>query len=219
MDSDEVLIVANQKIPVGEIADGLRDDGVWTAPQAAGQREPLLKLVARADNDGHNLHVVIIEQDLKETSYRDIATTLQGEVGGTVLVFGPGGGRGAASDEFSRVELEDGANWGAGKYNTVAGKATHIYARAVDPYVDWTVVTIALVIAVVVGAVVGRWNQLRRRSLSAESPAAAPQPDATEPDPTAEPADDADPSAPGSDTAGSDTAGPGTGASGTTNGS
>lgn len=140
------------------ITAALKSTGVW-AP--ADQQAGLQNLVKEAASDGHDLHVVVLDQSFgKFTVYRDIATTLQKDVGGTVLVFGPSG-RGTASDEFSRVQLEDGTEESMSASNTLQA-ATATYHKAIEPNVNWTGVTLGLIAVVIIGAVVARWRMTRR---------------------------------------------------------
>ena len=119
------------------------------------QTAELTALVKEAKADGHDLFVLVTDQNFSPfTVYRDIAHELQGTTGGTVLVFGPGG-MGTASTDFSRVELEDGTS----EVHTGASApqaAREIYEKATDPNVNWTLVTIALIVVVVIGAVIAR---------------------------------------------------------------
>lgn len=141
------------------IKQSLKTTGVW-AP--ADQQAGLKALVKQAADDGHDLHVVVLEQTYpKFTAYRDIATELQSQVGGTVLVFGAAGGSGTASSEFSRVDLEDAS--GSVKATDVTQKATQMYHEVTDPNVNWNGVTIGLILVVVIGAVIARLMSKRRR--------------------------------------------------------
>ncbi|MGB6245045.1 DUF6676 family protein [Gordonia sp. (in: high G+C Gram-positive bacteria)] len=149
-------------LDMAAIESSLNQTGVW-AP--ADQQPALKNLVQQAHADGHELHVVILDQAYpKFTAYRDIATQLQSSVGGTVLVFGPSGS-GTASSEFSRVQLED-ASSDVTKGSTATEAATQIYHHAIDPNVDWTGVTIGLVVVVVLGAVVARLRMKRRAAVT-----------------------------------------------------
>lgn len=156
-------------LDMAAITDALTGSGVW-AP--ADQQPALKQLVKQAAADGHSLHVVVLDQSYpKFTAYRDIATHLQSEVGGTVLVFGPSGS-GTASDEFSRVQLEDASN-DVSKGATASQAAAQMYHKAVDPNVNWNGVTIGLIVLVVIGAVIARWRMKRRRTTA--EPAAVGQ--------------------------------------------
>lgn len=148
----------------------LQATGVW-AP--ADQRAELQKVVDGADANGHDLHLVVLDDAYTPfTVYRDIATELQSQVGGTVLVMGPSGQRGTASSEFSRVQLEDGTSdsvTGA----TPAVAAQQIYDDASAPAADWTLVTIVLVLLVVLCAVGARLMTLRQRRAGRDAARAA----------------------------------------------
>ena len=149
------------------IAADLRDDHVYSEDPA--QIGALKQVVAHAQADGHDINLVVLKQQMPTfTMYRDIATELQQHVGGTVLVFGPNS-VGSASPEFSRVNLEDATD------NLTLSNPPQAAQQMVDaitkPGVDWTLVTIVL-IAVVVGAIVGRIRSLRRRDRGAQTSAA-----------------------------------------------
>lgn len=142
------------------IAAALESTGVY-AP--ADQVAELEQVVDNAAADGHDLQIVVLEASYSPfTVYRDIATELQSQVGGTVLVIGPSG-MGTASSEFSRVQLEDGTGEvKAGTSPAVA--AQQIYDRATEPHLDWTVLTIVLIVLVALCAVGARITMVRRRS-------------------------------------------------------
>lgn len=173
----------------------LKATGVY-AP--ADQTAALEQVVAKAESNGHELHLVVLDKSYTPfTVFRDIATELQAQVGGTVIVFG-GTGTGTSSSEFSRVELEDGTSEvTAGTAPAIA--AEQIYDRATAPHVDWTLVTIGLIVVVVIGAVVARMTQLRRRRAAAD--ALAPAANGPAAGPAADPDDDVrnDDEQPGSD--------------------
>ncbi|MBM7369162.1 Rv1476 family membrane protein [Gordonia hydrophobica] len=150
-------------LDMAAITASLNDTGVWApADQAAG----LKALVADAAADGHDLHLVVLDQTYpKFTAYRDIATELQSQVGGTVLVFGPSGS-GTASSEFSRVDLED-ASTSVTKGSDATSAATQMYHSVTDPNVNWNGVTIGLILVVIIGAVIARLMTKRRRRAEA----------------------------------------------------
>lgn len=130
----------------------------------------LERVVAEAKAKGHDMNFVVLEQAQPNfTYYRDIATALQKQTGGTVVVFGPDT-VGTASDDFSRVQLEQ-----AQDNLTVSQPATgaqQMLDRMTDQtQIPWTVVTLVLVAVVALGAVVARVLQVRRRPATA--PAAA----------------------------------------------
>lgn len=162
-------------LDMAAIKASLNDTGVW-AP--ADQANGLKGLVKQAAADGHDLHVVVLDQTYpKFTAYRDIATELQSQVGGTVLVFGPSGS-GTASSEFSRVDLED-ASTSVTKGSDATQAATQMYHSVIDPNVNWNGVTIGLIVVVVIGAVIARLMMKRRRRNDAvESSEAASQSEA-----------------------------------------
>lgn len=146
-------------LDIGAIVAQLKSTGVF-AP--ADQTPELQQVVARADAQGHDLYVVVLQESYSPfTVYRDIATELQSQVGGTVLVMGPGS-IGTASSDFSRVQLEDGTSEVKAGTDTVVA-VNQIYDRVTEPHLDWTLATIALIVVVVIGAVLARLMQLRRR--------------------------------------------------------
>ncbi|MGB3605267.1 MAG: DUF6676 family protein [Gordonia sp. (in: high G+C Gram-positive bacteria)] len=150
-------------LDMSAIEGSLYATGAW-AP--ADQQAGLEALVKQADADGHDLHIVVLDQSYpKFTAYRDIATELQSSVGGTVFVFGPSGS-GTASSEFSRVQLED-ASSEVTHGSTATQAATQMYHQAIDPNVNWTGVTIGLILVVIIGAVIARWNAKRKQDANA----------------------------------------------------
>ncbi|MGO3327621.1 Rv1476 family membrane protein [Gordonia sp. (in: high G+C Gram-positive bacteria)] len=134
----------------------------------ADQTPELTKLVKEAKADGHDLFVFVTDKNYAPfTVYRDIAHELQTSTGGTVLVFGAGG-LGTSSTDFSRVQIEDATaekTTGA----SVPQAAREIYEKATDPNVDWTLVTIALIVVVIIGAVAARLTGRRRTPAAARS--------------------------------------------------
>ena len=152
------------------IKTALKTTGVWApADQQAGMKA----LVREAADDGHSLHLVVLQETYpKFTAYRDIATELQSQVGGTVLVFGPGGS-GTASSDFSRVDLED-ASGSVTKGSDATQAATQMYHSVVDPNVNWNGVTIGLILVVVIGAVIARVMSKRRSSETTSADGSTP---------------------------------------------
>lgn len=133
----------------------------------ADKVQALEQIVARAESDGHDVNFVVLSETYTPfTVYRDIATTLQAQVGGTVVVIGSGG-IGTSSSEFSRVQLEDASN-AVTTGSSAESAASQIYDKAIAPNADWTLVTIGLVLVVVLGAVIARVTQLRRRAAGLE---------------------------------------------------
>ncbi|WP_132994334.1 DUF6676 family protein [Gordonia zhaorongruii] len=157
------------------IAKKLEKDGVWAPADQASQ---LKKVVADARADGHDVHFVVLDQGFSPfTVYRDIAHELQSSTGGTVVVFGPGGGAGTASTDFSRVELEDATN-AVTNGASVPQAARELYDGAAAPNANWTLVSIALIVVVIIAAVIARFWTTRVRARkaperSAETAAAA----------------------------------------------
>ncbi|MGC4932354.1 DUF6676 family protein [Gordonia sp. DT30] len=158
------------------IAADLRDDHVYS--QDPAQVPALKQVVAHAQAQGHDINIVVLSQQLpKFTMYRDVATELQQQVHGTVLVFGPNS-VGSASPEFSRATLEDATD------NLTLSNPPQAAQQMVDaiarPGLDWTLITIVLIAVVAIGAVLGRVRAVRRRSSSAPpvvEPESAPSPD------------------------------------------
>ncbi|MGW5521768.1 Rv1476 family membrane protein [Gordonia sp. NPDC003950] len=147
-------------IVLATIADGLRDDHVYT--QNPDQVDALRAVVNHAQGQGHDINIVVLDQKMPVfTMYRDIATELQQQVGGTVLVFGPNA-VGSASPEFSRVVLEESTD------KLTLSNPPQAAAEMVDsitaPSLDWTLITLVLMVVVAIGAVLGRLRSLRRRA-------------------------------------------------------
>ncbi|MGU3294557.1 Rv1476 family membrane protein [Williamsia sp. M5A3_1d] len=162
--------VVPDDVDLGAIERGLADDHV----DAPAEVTPgLVDVVAKAKGEGHDMYfVVLTETQPKFTYYRDIATALQEKTGGTVVVFGPNT-LGTASDDFSRVQLEQ-AQDNLSVTNPTAAADTLLDRMTDQTQVPWTIVTVLLVVVVAIGAVAARVLQ-RRRS----APEAAPTPAAT----------------------------------------
>lgn len=145
-------------VNIAELQAGLADDGVVAPPEMTPQ---ILKVVAEGRDKGYDLHFVVTDKVYPRiTYYRDIATELQQETGGTVIVLG-GNYIGSASDEFSRVELEQSTDNLTISNPPVA--AQQMLDRMTEQtQVPWTVVTLVLILIVAVGAAIGRKLQLRR---------------------------------------------------------
>ncbi len=166
-------------VDLGAIERGLADDHVDApAEDTAGLRQ----VVTKAQSEGHDMYfVVLTEAQPRFTYYRDIATALQEKTGGTVIVFGPNT-IGSASDDFSRVQLEQ-AQDNLNVSNPTVG-ANQILDRMTDQtQVPWTVVTVLLVVVVAIGAVAARILGRRRstRSQTSPAPAASTPGDSAEP--------------------------------------
>ena len=138
-------------IKLGPLRKDLADDNV-SAP--AAQVPALRELVAQGKKDGHDLHfVVLTERQPVFTNYRDIATALQQDTSGTVIVLGPNA-VGSASDEFSRVTLEQATD--NLKFADQTQAARQMYDKMTEPSINWTVATLVLIVVVVIGAVAAR---------------------------------------------------------------
>lgn len=126
----------------------------------------LEKVVAEAKAKGHDMNFVVLDQAQPNfTYYRDIATALQKETGGTVVVFGPDT-IGTASDDFSRVQLEQ-AQDNLTVSQPAQGAQQILDRMTVQTQVPWTVVTLVLIALVALAAVVARVVQKRRRPAAA----------------------------------------------------
>lgn len=175
-------------IPANVDMAALRSELLADHVAAPADQEPELRtLVARAQSDGHELNVVVLtEAQPNFTYYRDIATQLQSEVGGTVLVIGPNS-VGSASSDFSRVVQEQAMDDLTLQKPTVA--ATQMYDELTAPQIDWTLVTIVLILVTIVGAVLARVRSVRARRRRGEDTAVVVdrgRPDARGPSGTAE---------------------------------
>ena len=152
------LTIIPQDVDLAELQAGLADDGV-VAP--AEMTPAIVAAVSQARAEGYDVHFVVTDTIYpKITYYRDIATELQSETGGTVIVLG-GNYVGSSSDEFSRVELENATD------NLAIANPPQAAQQMVDRLtgqsdVPWTLVTIALIAVVAVGAVIARKLQLRK---------------------------------------------------------
>ncbi len=149
-------------IPANVDMTGLRQELLADHVAAPADQEPALRaLVARAQSDGHDLNVVVLtEPQPNFTYYRDIATQLQSEVGGTVLVIGPNS-VGSSSADFSRVVQEQAMDDLTLQNPSVA--ATQMYEELTSPQIDWTLVTILLIVVTIIGAVLARARTIRAR--------------------------------------------------------
>jgi hypothetical protein len=136
----------------------------------------LERVVAEAKAKGHDMNFVVLEQAQPNfTYYRDIATALQKETGGTVVVFGPDT-IGTASDDFSRVQLEQ-AQDNLTVSQPATGAQQMLDRMTEQTQIPWTLVTLVLIAVVALGAVVARMLQVRRRA--AVTPAAVSDPSRT----------------------------------------
>ena len=169
-------------IPANVDMTGLRQELLADHVAAPADQEPALRaLVARAKSDGHDLNVVVLTVPQPNfTYYRDIATQLQSEVGGTVLVIGPNS-VGSSSADFSRVVQEQAMDDLTLQNPSVA--ATQMYDELTSPQIDWTLVTVALIVVTIIGAVLARVRTVRarRRRGEATQPVTQPSPSAASP--------------------------------------
>ncbi|MEE4023030.1 DUF6676 family protein [Gordonia sp. PKS22-38] len=145
-----------EDIDMPAILADVRDDGV-AAP--AGQVEGLRAVVADAEADGHEVSFVVIERPIKFEYYRDIATEVQSEVGGTVIVLGPQS-VGSSSPYFSRVQQEEATDNLTLTNPPLA--ARQMWDQMNEPSLNWTVISLALIVVVVVGAALARLRSTRR---------------------------------------------------------
>ncbi|WP_299572736.1 DUF6676 family protein [uncultured Williamsia sp.] len=167
--SAPALTVIPEDVDLGAIEKDLAADHV-SAP--SGDVAGLERVVAEAKGKGHDMNFVVLEQAQPNfTYYRDIATALQEQTGGTVVVFGPDT-VGTASDDFSRVQLEQ-AQDNLTVSQPTTGAQQMLDRMTVQTQVPWTIVTLVLVVVVVVGAVAARMLQVRRRTSVAATPAGA----------------------------------------------
>lgn len=176
--------VIPDNVDLAAIGSDLADDHV-AAP--ADEVTGLEKVVTAARDKGHEMSfVVLADQQPNFTYYRDIATALQKEVGGTVIVFGPDT-IGTASDDFSRVQLEQ-AQDNLDVANPAVGARQMLDRMTEQTQIPWTAVTVVLVALVALGAVAARFLQLRRRTAPPATPVAttaagsATESDARDPD-------------------------------------
>jgi hypothetical protein len=156
-------------VNIAELQAGLVDDGVVAPPEMTPQ---ILQVVAEGRDKGYDLHFVVTDKIYPRiTYYRDIATELQQDTGGTVIVLG-GNYIGSASDEFSRVQLEQTTDNLAISNPPLA--AQQMLDRMTEQtQVPWTVVTLVLILLVTVGAAVARKLQLRKRTAARADSSAA----------------------------------------------
>ncbi|GAB93526.1 Rv1476 family membrane protein [Gordonia rhizosphera] len=145
------------------LLDDVRDDHVAApAEDVPGLRE----VVADAQADGYDVSFVVIPRALpKFTQYRDIATELQGEVGGTVIVLGPNS-MGSASPDFSRFQQEKATE--NVRLANPPQAARQLWDQMTAPALNWTVISIVLILVVVAGAVVARLGSRRRAARGGE---------------------------------------------------
>lgn len=150
--------IVPDNVDMKSILADLRADHV-SAP--ADDVPGLRKVVAGAEAGGHQVSFVVLPTaQPKFTYYRDIATALQSEVGGTVIVMGPDS-VGSASPDFSRVQQEQ-ATENLTLTNPPAA-AQKMWDQMSGPSLNWTVITLVLIVIVVIGAVAARLRTVRKR--------------------------------------------------------
>lgn len=127
----------------------------------ADQVPALRQLVADAKADGHEVSFVVLPgAQFKFTIYRDIASQIQSDVGGTVIVLGANS-VGSSSPHFSRVVQEEATDNLTMTNPPLA--ARQMWDQMSGPSLDWTAITLVLIVLVVIGAVVARLRQVRSR--------------------------------------------------------
>ncbi|MBY6351255.1 Rv1476 family membrane protein [Rhodococcoides corynebacterioides] len=117
-------------------------------------------VVARAQDEGITLNIVVLDEPARLDSYlRDLATEVGAADGGTVLVLGPGQ-VGTFSDSIDRVTLEAGQD--SAYTSDPVLSANQFLDVVVAPGPSWTGLTLALVavVALVLGAT--GWANARR---------------------------------------------------------
>lgn len=168
--------VIPENVDMAELRKELLADHV-AAP--ADQVETLREVVAHAKSEGYDVNfVVLTETQPKFTYYRDIATQLQSEVGGTVIVLAPNS-VGSASPDFSRVVQEQATDNLTLTNPPLA--AQQMLDQMTAPQVDWTLVAVVLIVVTVIGAVLARLRTLRARERAGADQVAEPvtEPEAT----------------------------------------
>ncbi|GAA1480273.1 hypothetical protein GCM10009624_07130 [Gordonia sinesedis] len=153
----------------------LREDLLADHVAAPADQVPALReVVEYARSEGNDVNFVVLTQVApKFTYYRDIATALQKETGGTVIVLAPNS-VGSSSPYFSRVQQEEATD--NLTLQNPPQAARQMYDQMTEPGVNWTVVTIVLIVLVVVAAVVARLRSVRGRSRGPADVTAEPTP-------------------------------------------
>lgn len=138
----------------------LRQDLLGDQVAAPADQVPALRQVVEyARSEGHDVSFVVLDTVApKFTYYRDIATALQKDTGGTVIVLAPNS-VGSASTEFTRVQQEQATDNLTLQDPPLA--ARQMFDQMAEPGVNWTIVTLVLIAVIGVGAVVARLRQVR----------------------------------------------------------
>lgn len=160
--------VIPESVDMPAILRDIQDDGVAApADQVAGLRA----VVAEAQADGQEVSFVVIDRPLKFEYYRDIATDLQADVGGTVIVLGPQS-VGSASPHFSRVQQEEATDNLTLTDPPLA--ARQMWDQMNEPSLNWTVISLLLIVVVVAGAALARLRSARATRRGAGGDCAQP---------------------------------------------
>ncbi|MDL9946079.1 hypothetical protein QSJ19_10835 [Gordonia sp. ABSL11-1] len=168
--------VIPEDVDMDALLAGIRDDGV-AAPsdQVAGLRD----VVAHAKSEGYDVSFVVLPTaQPKFTYYRDIATELQSEVGGTVIVLGPNS-VGSSSPYFSRVQQEEATDNLTLTDPPLA--ARQMWDQMSGPSMNWTAITLVLIVVVVIGAAVARLRSRRAHNRATPPGTASGESSATTP--------------------------------------
>ena len=160
--------VIPESVDMPAILRDIQEDGV-AAP--AGQVAGLRAVVAEAQADGQEVSFVVIDRPLKFEYYRDIATDLQADVGGTVIVLGPQS-VGSASPHFSRVQQEEATDNLTLTDPPLA--ARQMWDQMNEPSLNWTVISLLFIVIVVAGAAIARLRSTRADRRGAGGEGAAP---------------------------------------------
>ncbi|WP_137724565.1 DUF6676 family protein [Prescottella subtropica] len=144
-------------VSVDAVLADLADDGV-SAP--AADVDALRDVVVRAQNEGIDLRIVVLEADPpRAEQLRDLATEIGAVDGGTVLVLSPSV-PGTYSDTLSRVVLEGAQD------HTYTGNAVQSANNFVDevtaPHLPWGAITAVLVLLVALVGGVSYRAKVRR---------------------------------------------------------
>lgn len=156
---------------VADVPPGLDVDAIVADVAADGVSAPasveagLLSAVERAEQNGIDLGIVVVDDNVRHDSQlRDLATAVGSEDGGTVLVLGPSQ-VGTFSDSVSRVVLEEGQD------RTYTGDPVVAAENFVDALTDasspWTLITGIVVVVVAGCAAATAAAKIRRRSKTA----------------------------------------------------
>ncbi|MFW0790763.1 DUF6676 family protein [Gordonia sp. CPCC 205333] len=162
-------------VPAGVDIEKIRKDLLTTGVSGpADQVSQLKEVVAHAKSKGHDIKIVVLtEKQPKFTYYRDVAIELQSSTGGNVLVLGPNS-VGSQGPDFSRVDQEE-----AAANNLTLTNPPQAARQMVDyldgPTLDWTAITLVLMVVVFIGAVIARILG-RRRAQDGDKSSATPAP-------------------------------------------